>query len=192
MAPPASSSAGCRPTNVLHLPPSKAKHLDVEESEKRFCEKADSGSSNSGANYDTVLPAGWGWRAATTVCSKLFSGGAGIKNLSMLTCRYHSSGWRITAAANVLDFPPRRPCCMQPLPLSRTVRARPPPPRPPREIVPLRQGWRVSPRTHAPFTGPLQNRTYASQPVLNANIIGKFFLSLSLVCGQNSHGVEVL
>ena len=34
------------------------------------------------------------------------------------------------------------------------------------------------PRTHLPFTGPLQNRTYASQPVLNANIISKFFLSL--------------
>ena len=47
------------------------------------------------------------------------------------------------------------------------------------------------PRTQQPHLPALQNRTYASQPVLNANIISKFF-PLRSDRGQNRHGVEVL
>ena len=116
-----------------------------------FAEKADSGGgSNCGANYDTVLPAGW-W--PQQYCPSAILRRRGHKNpLADLLCfdSRHSS-CSITAAY-VLDFHPR-PCCMRGLPLSRTLRARLPPPRPhPREIVPLGQGWRVS----LPFTGPLK------------------------------------
>ena len=132
-----------------------------------------------------MLPAGWG--AATAMARPLFSGGDDIKTLLpplLLTCfatcfDCHHSGPSITAAANVLDFPPGA-CCMRGLPLSRTVRALlPPPPSPTPVKLSLSDKGGEFPRTHnSPHLPALQNRTYASQPVLNANIISKFFPSL--------------
>ena len=87
----------------------------------------------------------------------------------------------------MLDFHPRRPCCMRPLPLSRTVRARLPPPRPhPREIVPLRQGWRVSLHTLAIYRPPSKPHICFST-CAECQHYQQIF-PLSIVRGQNRHG----
>ena len=141
-----------------------------------FAEKANCGSSNSGANYDTVLPAAG---EPQEVARPRFPGGEDIKtflfpSLLLLTCYATNIGLPpmiiVGRVANALDFP-SRPCCMRGLRLSRTIRALLPPHRPhPREIGNLSQRQRVSPAQphHLPA---LQNHTSFA----NANIISKFF-----------------